>query len=193
MPYSHTVNVGRALVRNDILRDQSYVDGQWGYTICDWDGRNISNCQNKTSATRPQTGFSQGNSRVTYNVAFQHNGSKTVAAKASSWATSNSNNQSVDAFRTSGNACIEERPSVGNAASPVRIATAISRADADTRATGSSDAARQFGRYDPGVQRGHTQDGCPSEAQKLASLCQRDGIQRRHSRRHRPGDRRDLS
>ncbi|WFL76640.1 pilus assembly protein TadG-related protein [Altererythrobacter arenosus] len=70
-------------------------------------------------------------------------------------------------FRESGSACIEERPSIGNDDNPFEIDEVVRRADIDDRATNGNDELRQFGRYDPGVQEGHSQDGCPSEATRL--------------------------
>lgn len=95
-------------------------------------------------------------------------GFRTVSIKDSTWGESgkktsgNRNN-----FRTSGDACIEERPSVGNAASPVTINNTITLADIDSTAANGDDTAFQFGRYDPAVQQGQSQSGCPSEARKL--------------------------
>lgn len=70
-------------------------------------------------------------------------------------------------FRISGDACIEERPSVGNAASPIRINDTITLADVNEPPRNGNDSAKQFGRYDPGVQEGMSQVGCPSEASPL--------------------------
>lgn len=110
---------------------------------------------------------------------------KTVHINQSSW-NSNGTNEEANktSFRTSGNGCIEERPSIGEAASPVRLRRTVIRDDIDRMATSSTDTVRQYGRYDPpahtntgtttsnGVrfyQIGGTwvQTGCPSEAVKL--------------------------
>lgn len=94
--------------------------------------------------------------------------SKTVHIKSSTWGKSNwTDTQNIDAFRTSGNGCIEERSSVGSAGTSIIINSTISRADIDDRATNASDSALQFGRYDPAIQESESQDGCPSEASLL--------------------------
>lgn len=105
-------------------------------------------------------------------------GEKTVriADSASKW-------KSRQLFRDSGDACIEERFTIG--ASPMRIGTTVSQADIDSRAPDIHQTALQFGRYDPGahtrtgsvsttsVRVGNSnlsfsmQHGCPSEARRL--------------------------
>lgn len=169
VPYSHTVNVARSLATDDILRDQQYVDGEWLYRYCEksWSSWN---CSERSSTDRPTEGYSKSNTVYIDSVRFRYTGLRTVAARNSSWATNNSDSRSIDAFRNSGNGCIEERPSSGNAASPVALKNSVVQADVDARSTGSSNAARQFGRYDPAVQRGQTQVGCPSEARRLATI-----------------------
>lgn len=79
----------------------------------------------------------------------------------------NSTAGSKTAFRNSGEACIEERPSIGNSDSPFEIDDVIRREDIEDRAASGSDALLQFGRYDPEVQEGESQSGCPSESRKL--------------------------
>ena len=72
------------------------------------------------------------------------------------------------AFRTSGNGCIEERPSFGAAATPVRYNDTITLDDVDRQAgNAGNDQELQFGRYDPAIQEGQSQSGCPAEATKL--------------------------
>ena len=137
MPYSHTVNVGGSLQNRDILVDQEYVD------------REV-----------------QCNSRYCWYVY----GTKTVHISESSWNNGRGRGDvsgNRQGFRTSGEACIEERPSIGNDYSPFQIDDVIRRADVDDRATNGNDTLRQFGRYDPGVQEGQSQVGCPSEASRL--------------------------
>ncbi|NTZ42872.1 hypothetical protein G7A66_07180 [Altererythrobacter sp. SALINAS58] len=78
-------------------------------------------------------------------------GTKMIHVSQSSWNNgkgggTEGNRQS---FRTSGDACIEERPSIGNGFDPVRIEDTISRSDIDDMARNGNDDARQFGRYDP--------------------------------------------
>ncbi|OBX20274.1 hypothetical protein A9995_00640 [Erythrobacter sp. QSSC1-22B] len=176
VPYSHTVNVARSLSNNDFLRDQSYA-GNWAYTYCDSNGYQIWNCQNLTADNRPNSGLSNSNTKYTYNVAEQRSGSRTVNVRNSTWATSNNVESSLTAFRTSGNGCIEERASIGSSTSPIRIQNTVTRDDVDLRSTSSTDTARQFGRYDPGVQRGQSQVGCPSEAQALRTYASESAFQ----------------
>jgi hypothetical protein len=111
---------------------------------------------------------------------------KTVHINNSSWNMNPGNSGgNTQNFRTSGNGCIEERPSIGEAMSPFRINNTISQADVDTRAGNAGNQPElQFGRYDPPM---HTytqktvsggitfyrvggswvQTGCPSEATTL--------------------------
>lgn len=176
VPYSHTVNVARSLANNDILRDQTYA-GNFSYQYCDTDTRYIWNCQNLTADDRPNTGFSNNNTKYTHNVSEQPSGSRTVNIRNSSWATSNNVNSSITTFRTSGDGCIEERASIGSSTNPIRIQNTVTRNDIDLRSTGSNDVARQFGRYDPGVQRGQSQVGCPSEARVLQTYASETAFQ----------------
>lgn len=162
VPYSHTVNVARSLANRDILRDQTYAGS---FLICDTNGSQLWNCQNLTPDHSPVTGFSDNNTKYTYNA--QPSGSRTVNILNSTWATSNNIGASITAFRTSGDGCIEERASIGSATNPIIIQNTVTRDDIDLRSTGGNNSARQFGRYDPGVQRGQSQVGCPSEAQRL--------------------------
>ena len=138
VPYSHTVNVGRSLRNRDIVVEQQYVDGY----------------------------FYQNRGR-TY---FANNGLKTVHINQSSWNIGNGGGNSGgnrQGFRTSGDACIEERASNGYSSNPIEYAGTVSMEDVDGVPANGNDSAMQFGRYDPGVQNGHTQDGCPSEATTL--------------------------
>lgn len=113
---------------------------------------------------------------------------KTVHINQSSWNIGQGGGDTggnTERFRVSGDACIEERPSIGEAMSPFRINDTISQADVDTRAgNAGNEPELQFGRYDPPM---HTytqttvsggvrfyriggnwvQTGCPSEATKL--------------------------
>jgi Flp pilus assembly protein TadG len=182
VPYSHTVNVARSLDNRDILVDQSYVDGTWNYRQCDTNGSQAWNCQNRsTTGTRPTTGVQTINGQMKYisNLSFNHTGSKTVHISNSYWNNANGaypgNRQG---FRTSGDGCIEERPSVGTPANLFEILTTVSREDVDTRASnGGNQEHLQFGRYDPFVQRGQTQEGCPAEASRLREYDTEDAFQ----------------
>src|SRR5690606_19493238 len=101
------------------------------------------------------------------------NQTKMVHINDSSW--NNGNDDDVNGstgntqgFRTSGNGCIEERPSIGNSMSPFRIENTITRADVDTQAGNAGNQPElQFGRYDPDVQETEDQSGCPAEATTL--------------------------
>lgn len=74
----------------------------------------------------------------------------------------------TQAFRTSGDGCIEERPSLGNSMSPFIINDIVTSADVDSQAgNAGNDEELQFGRYDPWAQEGEEQSGCPSEATTL--------------------------
>src|SRR6185312_9981857 len=113
---------------------------------------------------------------------------KTVNINQSSWNIGKGGGASggnTENFRTSGDGCIEERPSVGETFSltaPFKIDDTITREDVDTRAGNAGNQPElQFGRYDPAA---HTnsgsttssgvkfysiggnwvQTGCPSEA-----------------------------
>ncbi|MXO47042.1 hypothetical protein GRI69_02040 [Erythrobacter vulgaris] len=111
--------------------------------------------------------------------------SKTVHVNQENWGSYSGNSGSNrEHFRNSGEACIEERPSIGEAATPVEILDTITRADIDTRAGNAADTELQFGRYSP---RSHTrrsattsggvtfynirnnwvQMGCPAESTRL--------------------------
>jgi hypothetical protein len=168
--YSHTVNVARSLQNKDILINQTYVNGRWNYTICNTNG---TNCQNAfvDSATRPTPGnqMINGQMKRISNIVFAQQGTKTVHISNSFWNNANGAYPgNIQGFRTSGDGCIEERPSIGQSTSPFRINNSITRADVDTQAGNAGNQPElQFGRYDPFVQRGHTQDGCPSEATTL--------------------------
>jgi len=141
LPYSHTVNVARSLKNKDILREQPYVDA----ISCSWMG----GCSTTL---------------------------KWVHINDSSW--NNGNDGDIDGstgntqgFRTSGQGCIEERPSVGNSLSPFQIDDVITRADVDTQAgNAGNEPELQFGRYDPAA---HTNDG--SFVRNGATLWRIDG------------------
>jgi|GEM_PF-427570 len=174
VPYSHTVNTAGSLKNRDILVNQQHVGGDWTYRYCDTDGYYIWNCQSRRSsdAERPDFGFHEGGSKYLYNIAFDAGDEVTVHISNSRW-----NNASGlfpgnrQGFRTSGEGCVEERPTIDpmNAAASGEfiIRDYVTRADIDDRAANGSDSARQFGRYDISSQRGFSQTGCPSEASRL--------------------------
>ena len=169
LPYSHTVNVARSLKNKDILREQPYVDA----ISCSWMG----GCSTTL---------------------------KWVHINDSSW--NNGNDGDIDGstgntqgFRTSGQGCIEERPSVGNTLSPFQIEDVITRGDVDTQAgNAGNEPELQFGRYDPAAHTNsgsflsggvtfwridgeddgeNVQVGCPPEATKLQAYADEDAFQ----------------
>ena len=173
MPYSHTVNVARALKNKDILKDQPYVD-----------------------VTTTQTCTGKG--KYQYCTTNTSLGSKIVSINESSWNIGKGNGSTggnTENFRTSGDGCIEERPSVGESMSPFKIDDTITRADVDTQAdnAGNQDEL-QFGRYDPpahtnagsttsggvkfySVYNTWIQTGCPAEASKLQQYSSESSFQ----------------
>lgn len=170
VPYSHTVNIARSLMNKDILDGQPYVD--WTKS-CNKFGNNCS-----------------------YTV-----GLKTIKANQSSWNIGNGGGATGgnrEKFRTSGDGCIEERPSVGEAFSltaPFTINDTITQADIDTRAGNAGNQPElQFGRYDPpahtnagsttssgvkfySIANTWVQTGCPSEATTLREYDGEDAFQ----------------
>lgn len=143
VPYSHTVNVGRSLINSDILVNQDYINfrDEDKDVDCDWNSWNdLLN-------------------RKCYNT-------RKVHIKDASWNRNKNGDvhKHRERFRTSGDACIEERSSVGRWSGSITIEQNVTRADVDRR---GDSVALQFGRYDPDVQQGQTQSGCPSEARKL--------------------------
>ncbi len=147
MPYSHTVNVARSLSNSDILMSQLYVQRK-------------NNC------------WGGGSSCWT---------TKNVPMEQSSWRKSgNGNDQVMTAFRTSGEGCIEERSTYGegsNDGKDVVIRDTVSQDDIDKRASGNKQNSLQFGRYDPDVQEGESQDGCPAEATRLTPYSSESSFQ----------------
>jgi Flp pilus assembly protein TadG len=169
MPYSHTVNVGRSLRNRDIIKEQLYASGEYTYQYCDTNGYYIWDCVETVTEERQVTGFFESNTKYRYMSDFDYDGEEYVNINRSTWnlgqgGTVGGNRQ---AFRTSGDACIEERSSIGQGDDPIVILQTVSQSDIDDLANNGNDKERQFGRYDPGVQAGYTQDGCPSEASKM--------------------------
>lgn len=180
VPYSHTVNVARSLRTDDILRNSVYVNGEWEYDQCKvgyYSNGNgyLYDCEDKDSNDRPSFGFvnTSNGQRYNINIAFDHDGTRSVNILDTQWRNGLSENDSVDAFRTSGNGCIEERRSI--AESGYTMNENVARADIDTLFSGTAWDLR-FGRYDPNSQRGQTQVGCPSEAKRLASYSDEAGF-----------------
>lgn len=106
-------------------------------------------------------------------------GTKSVHINNSSWNMNPGNTGgNTQAFRTSGDGCIEERPTVGNPYSPFEIEDYVTRADVDTQAgNAGNEPELQFGRYDPAIQEAESQSGCPSEATLLQMYADEDAFQ----------------
>lgn len=75
--------------------------------------------------------------------------------------------QDIAVWRTSSEACIEERSDAGTSALPVSVGTSVSSADIDSIAASDVDADLQWGRYDPGEQMGAGTSLCPNSASRL--------------------------
>lgn len=119
---------------------------------------------------------------------------KSVHINQTKWGNpGNGPGRNKELFRESGEGCIEERPSYGEAASPVRILDSVSRADIDKRAENAADEELQFGRYDPQSHTGTTLIGgsgfslrlivdkaswslCPAEASRLRTYPDEDSF-----------------
>jgi Flp pilus assembly protein TadG len=175
VPYSHTVNVARSLMNRDILVNQTYLDGGASYRLCDTNGTYIWNCQEPTTSTNaqpwPKIGVQtiNGQQKNIDRLTLTPQSTKVVHISNSFWNNANGSFPgNRQGFRTSGDGCIEERPSVGTPTNLFQVLTTVSQADVDTRASnGGNQEHLQFGRYDPFVQRGHHYEGCPSEATRL--------------------------
>ena len=103
--------------------------------------------------------------------------SKLVHINKSSWNNVTGDDQgNMQAFRTSGDACIEERATVGFGDKGILIQDYITDADIDTLPANANDTELQFGRYDPATQEGESQSGCPSEASKLQEYTDEAGF-----------------
>lgn len=169
MPYSQTVNVGRSLKNRDIIKEQLYATGTYTYQYCDTNGRSVWNCTPTESESRMETGYFEGRTKYRYLSNFEYDEDEEVHINRSSWSgRGGGRGGNRQRFRTSGDACIEERSSIGEGDDDeIVILQSVSAADVDEMPRNGNDDERQFGRYDPGVQNGHTQDACPSEAVKL--------------------------
>lgn len=83
--------------------------------------------------------------------------------------------QNINGFRNSGDACIEERPTVGNPEHEIDIEISVSREDIDRIAHSASDYALQWGRYDPSQVEDDDGDSVPSKCPSPASRLQQYG------------------
>lgn len=150
MPYSVTVNVGAELRNQDILRETFYNQNE---LVC---------VRYRNNGTCRQYGYEMN--RVG------------VDLDETGWWTGNFNS-SMNAWRNHGSACIEERPSVGNAADPVRMATSVSRDDIDRIAANNNDHALQWGRYDRNQEESTNSGACPAAASRLNQYGSRSSFQ----------------
>ena len=169
--YSHTVNVAGSLGNHDILKDQLYAGEEWEQRVCKYRkgsyGWYQDSCSTNTYDDRDDvdsTGWRQTSSNratYTYNPTYNYPGDVEVSINDTKW-----DNRS--GFRQSTEGCIEERSSVGQSGSPVTILQTVSQDDIDEIASNNgNDSAYQWGRYDPSKQNGQSQNGCPSQSQKL--------------------------
>jgi hypothetical protein len=177
VPYSHTVNVARQLGNKDIVRDQDYVAAQQRR-------RRRNNTFSAWGAWQNQASYAPDMNRVNngteqWSVVQASPGQRSVHINNSSWNMNPGNTGgNTQAFRTSGNGCIEERPTVGGAYSPFRIEDYITRQDVDTQAGNAGNQPElQFGRYDPAIQELESQSGCPAEATLLQQYADEDAFQ----------------
>lgn len=193
MPYSQTVNVARQLRNRDILREQLYTRATSRWRYCRYTFNRyryryvLSFCSRSRTYSNsddiPFIGRKWVRSGVydigqILSVDYQREG--LVNINDSSWGSGGDENGNRQAFRTSGDGCIEERASIGEPSNPIQINTNVTAADIDRVAANGNDAALQFGRYDPGVQEGIAIGSsvyCPSEASKLDTYASESAFQ----------------
>ena len=178
VPYSHTVNTARSLRNRDFLVDQWHLGGTWTFNECDTDGTYIWNCVSNTSTTEPVTGFYSGGAKYRYITDISE---AQVHISNSRWNNANGTYPgNRQGYRTSGEGCIEERPTIDpdNPAPSGEfiIRDYVTRADIDNMAANGNDTPLQFGRYDVDSQHGYSQVGCPSEASRLAEYDDEDAF-----------------
>ncbi|WP_442614211.1 TadE/TadG family type IV pilus assembly protein [Parasphingopyxis sp.] len=96
-------------------------------------------------------------------------GLSAVHITASQWNDGGNTGNSLSAFRQSGNACVEERPTIGNSFNngDFDIEPTVSQADIDDIAINGSDQERQYGRWDPNENEYDDDGWCPSPATRL--------------------------
>lgn len=123
-------------------------------------------------------------------------GTKDVHINESQWNIGNGGGNTggnTQNFRTSGDGCIEERPSIGENHDPAEYSDSITLWDVDSTPANANDRDLQFGRYDPlahdrrgaGTSQGiqfyyiydrWVQTGCPSESKTLAEYSSEDSF-----------------
>lgn len=168
--YSHTVNVARSLRDRDILRNQTYIDGIFSWEECTYFPPYLYNCRGdgKTyNIEKDMPYLGQKGSRYGRATFIRRTGSKTVHINNTRWSSPAGTSESIVNFRESGDGCIEERSSIGEKGTSISILQTVSQADIDAVARNDNERERQWGRYDPEIEEGESQSGCPSESQKL--------------------------
>lgn len=143
VPYSMNVNVGNLLRNRDILRDSYYPKRNY---VC----------------TRYWNNGSCRSGHYEYEL-------EAVNILDTEWANGTNQNRSIRDWRRHGNACVEERPTIGNAFNDgdFDIETTVSRDDIDLIARNNNDTERQWGRWDPD-ENDYDDDGyCPAPATRL--------------------------
>lgn len=179
--YSHTVNVAGSLGNHDILKDQLYAGEEWEQTVCYqtksgwwWQTDYCTTNTYDDEDDAPSRGYrDQSSTRrtYTYDPQYKYPGDVTVKIGDTKW-------DNRRGFRESTEGCIEERSSVGQPGSPVTILQTVSQADIDeTASNNGNSAAYQWGRYDPDSQNGQSQNGCPSQSQKLKTYASETAFQ----------------
>lgn len=107
---------------------------------------------------------------------FCQTGTTAVHINDTKWYALGSNTgKRITEWRKSGEGCIEERPTIGNPANPIQMATSVSEGDIDDYAARARDKHLQWGRYEtPPVDVSlnplitqYSQTACPSEVRKL--------------------------
>ena len=159
MPFSQTVNVARQLANNDIVRDQYMVDGDTTTTT-----ETKPDGSTYTYDTWTFTGMKLVNARDSY----YNNGQNGAATE----------NAIIQGFRTSGNACIEERPSYGEDYNNGEfvIGTSVTLEDINEKPRNANDEELQFGRYEAERQEGWVFDACVSEAKQFDTYADEDAF-----------------
>ncbi|WFL76463.1 pilus assembly protein [Altererythrobacter arenosus] len=148
VPFSQTVNVARNLSNQDIVRPQYFVD------------LNMQTCTKSKGVTTCTT-TPVGRRLVGPKDSYYNNGQNGAANE----------NAIIQGFRTSGNGCIEERPTVGTSYNDGQftITTMMTLDDINETPGNAVDVDKQFGRYEPVTMEGEWWDACVSEAKSFAT------------------------
>jgi len=156
VPFSQTVNVARSLSNQDILRNQYFVD------------LNMETCA-KVKGVTTCTTTPVGKRLVNANDMSWNNGQNGASNE----------NAIIQGFRTSGEGCIEERPSYGTSYNngEFTISSTVTLDDINATPRNSTDEARQFGRYEPANQEGYSWEACVSDAKPFATYDTEDDFE----------------